>query len=78
LNLIYGDSEEYSGEEQETGTLAFTVGLIASLMTAISLQTLLNKEIPERKLLLLDAKNLEFTKLSLPISSSKQQWAGRD
>ncbi len=66
LNLIYGDSQEYSGDEQETGTLAFTVGLTASLMAAISLQTLLNKEIPERKLLLLDAQKLEFTKLSLP------------
>lgn len=77
LNLIYGDSQEYSGDEQETGTLAFTVGLTASLMAAISLQTLLNKEIPERKLLLLDAQKLEFTKLSLPISSSTQ-WVGRD
>ena len=72
LNLIYGDSQEYSGEERETGTLAFTVGLTASLMAAISLQTLLNKEIPERKLLLLDAQNLEFTKFSLPVSSSTQ------
>ena len=77
LNLIYGDSQEYSGDEQETGTLAFTVGLTASLMAAISLQTLLNKEIPERKLLLLDAQKLEFTKLSLPISSSTH-WVGRD
>ena len=77
LNLIYGDCQEYSGEEHETGTLAFTVGLTASLMAAISLQTLLNKGIPERKLLLLDAQKLEFTKFSLPVSSSTQ-WVGRD
>lgn len=72
LNLIYGDGQEYNGEEQETGTLAFTVGLTASLMAAISLQILLNKGIPERKLLLLDAQKLEFTKFSLPVSSSTQ------
>lgn len=77
LNLIYGKSQEYSGEERETGTLAFTVGLTASLMAAISLQILLDKPLPERNLLLLDAQKLEFTKFSLPVSSSTQ-WVGRD
>lgn len=77
LTLIYGDSQEYNGEEQETGTLAFTVGLTASLMAAIGLQILLDKPLPERNLLLLDAQKLEFTKFSLPVSSSAQ-WVGRD
>lgn len=77
LSLIYGESKEFSGEERETGTLAFTVGLTASLMAAICLQTLLNKEIPERKLLLLDARKLEFTQFSLPILPPTQ-WVGRD
>jgi molybdopterin/thiamine biosynthesis adenylyltransferase len=65
LDLIYGNSGEISGEESEAGTLAFTVGMTASLMAALSLKSLLNKPHPSRVLLLAEALDTRWTVLEL-------------
>jgi molybdopterin/thiamine biosynthesis adenylyltransferase len=65
LNFLYPASAEMQGEEQETGTLSFTVALTASWQAAETVKLLLGKPGLDGEVLIIDLLHAKSTKIKL-------------